>query len=37
MIKESIQEADIRTVNIHAPNIEEPQYIRQRLTYKRRN
>ena len=32
MIKESIQEQDITIVNIYAPNIEAPQYIRQRLT-----
>ena len=28
MIKGSIQEEDITTVNIYAPNIEAPQYIR---------
>ena len=28
----SIQEEDITTVNIYAPNIEAPQYIRQTLT-----
>ena len=32
MIKESIQEKDITTVNIYAPNIGAPQYIRQMLT-----
>ena len=32
MIKGSIQEEDITIVNIYAPNIEEPQYIRQTLT-----
>ena len=32
MIKGSIQEEDIRTVNIYAPNLEAPQYIRQSLT-----
>ena len=32
MIKESIQEEDIKTVNIYAPNTEGPQYIRQTLT-----
>ena len=32
MIKGSIQEEDIATVNIYAPNIEAPQYIRQILT-----
>ena len=32
MIKGSIQEEDIAIVNIYAPNIEAPQYIRQTLT-----
>ena len=32
MIKGSIQEQDITIVNIYAPNIEAPQYIRQTLT-----
>ena len=32
MIKGSIQEEDITTVNIYAPNIGAPQYIRQPLT-----
>ena len=32
MIKESIQEEDITTVNMYAPNIGAPQYIRQLLT-----
>ena len=32
MIKGSIQEEDIRNVNIYAPNIGAPQYIRQMLT-----
>ena len=32
MIKGSIQEEDITTVNIYAPNIEAPQYIQQILT-----
>ena len=32
MIKGSIQEEDIRIVNIYAPNIEAPQYIGQMLT-----
>ena len=32
MIKESIQEEDIRIVNIYAPNIGASQYIRQTLT-----
>ena len=32
MIKASIQEEDITIVNIYAPNIGAPQYIRQTLT-----
>ena len=32
MIKGSIQEEDITIVNIYAPNIEAPQYIRQMLS-----
>ena len=32
MIQGPIQEEDITTVNIYAPNIEAPQYIRQTLT-----
>ena len=32
MIKGSIQEEDITIINIHAPNIGAPQYIRQLLT-----
>ena len=32
MIKGSIQEEDITIVNIYAPNIVAPQYIRQMLT-----
>ena len=32
MSKESIQEKDITIVNIYAPSIEAPQYIRQTLT-----
>ena len=32
MIKGSIQEEDIKIVNIYAPNIGGPQYIRQMLT-----
>ena len=32
MIKGSIQEEDITIVNIYAPNIRAPQYIRQTLT-----
>ena len=31
-IKRSIQEEDITIVNIYAPNIGAPQYIRQTLT-----
>ena len=32
MIEGSIQEEDKRTVNIYAPNIGAPQFIRQTLT-----
>ena len=32
MIKGSVQEEDVTTVNIYAPNIGAPQYIRQTLT-----
>ena len=32
MIKGSIQEEDITIVNVYAPNIGTPQYIRQMLT-----
>ena len=32
MIKGSIQKKDITIVNIHAPNIGAPQYVRQLLT-----
>ena len=32
MIKGSIQEEDITIVNIYAPNLGSPQYIRQLLT-----
>ena len=32
MFKGSIQEEDITIINIYAPNIGAPQYIRQRLT-----
>ena len=32
MIKGKIQEEDIKIVNLYAPNIGAPQYIRQRLT-----
>ena len=31
MIKRSVQEENITIVNIYAPNIEAPQYIRQTL------
>ena len=32
MIKESIQEEDIATINIYAPNIGAPQYVRKIIT-----
>ena len=32
MIKGSIQEEDIKIINIYAPNIGAPQYVRQILT-----
>ena len=32
MIKGSIQEEDITVINIYAPNIGAPQYVRQKLT-----
>ena len=32
MVKGSIQEEDITIINIYAPNIGAPQYIRQMLT-----
>ena len=32
MIKRSIQEGDITIINIYAPNIRTPQYVRQMLT-----
>ena len=32
MIKGSVQEEDITIVNLYAPNIGAPQYIRQMLT-----
>ena len=32
MIKGSIQEQDIPIINIYAPNIGAPQYVRQMLT-----
>ena len=35
MIKGSIQQEDITVVNIYAPNIGAPQYIRQMLTAKK--
>ena len=37
MIKGSIQEEDITTVNIYAPNTGAPQYLQQTLRHKRRN
>ena len=36
MIKGSIQEEDITILNIYAPNIGAPQYIRQTLTDRKR-
>ena len=32
MINESIQEEDITIINLYAPNIGAPQYVRQMLT-----
>ena len=32
MIKGSIQEEDITIINIYAPNVGAPQYVRQMLT-----
>ena len=32
MIKGSVQEEDITIINIYAPNIGAPQYVRQKLT-----
>ena len=32
MIKGSIQEKDIAIINIYAPNLGAPQYVRQMLT-----
>ena len=32
MIKGSIQEEDLTIINIYAPNIGAPQYVRQNLT-----
>ena len=32
MIKGSVQEEDITIVNMYAPNIGSPQYVRQQLT-----
>ena len=37
MIKESIQQEDITTINIYAPNLGAPKYIKQILTNKGRN
>ena len=36
MIKGSIQEEDITIINIYAPNIGAPQYVRQMLTSMKR-
>ena len=33
MIKVSVQEEDLTIVNIYAPNIGAPQYLRQTLTH----
>ena len=33
MTKGSIQEEDITIINIYAPNIEAPQYVREMLTH----
>ena len=35
MIKGSIQEEDVTVINIYAPNIGSPQYVRQMLTSKK--
>ena len=32
MIEDSIQEEDVRIVNLYAPNVRAPQYIRQELS-----
>ena len=32
MIKGSIQEEDITIINIYAPNVRAPQYVRQMVT-----
>ena len=37
MIKWPTQEKDITVINIYAPNIEAPRYIRQTLTDKKSN
>ena len=37
VIKGSIQEEDITIVNVYAPNIAAPQYIRQTNRHRRRN
>ena len=37
MIKEAIQEEDITIINIYAPNIGAPQYVRQMLKVERGN
>ena len=36
MIKGSIQEEDVTVINIYAPNIGAPQYVRQMLTSMKR-
>ena len=36
MVKESIKEEDITTVNIYTPNTGVPRYIQQKLTYIKR-
>ena len=33
MIKESVQQDDITFVNMYAPNVRTPKYIKQVLTY----
>ena len=37
MVKESIEEEDFTIVNIYAPNIGAPRYIKQILRHKRGN
>ena len=36
MIKRSVQEEDITIINIYAPNVGAPQYVRQMLTSMKR-